>query len=184
MIDRLLALGQQDESLRAFITDKFEERTVPARTVLLREGEVSTHLYCVKKGCLRLWVNKDGKDITVQFFFEGQGVASIESLLTGQPSLFTLETIEPATLTVFTKETFEELMARFPAFREGFNDLLFQRFRHYAGLFLSRIRDTPMERYEDLIRNHPEILRRIPQHYIASYLGITPISLSRIRNRR
>jgi CRP-like cAMP-binding protein len=50
-------------------------------------------------------------------------------------------------------------------------------------LFLSRIKDSPRERYEELLREHPEIVRRIPQHYIASYLGITPVSLSRIRNR-
>jgi predicted nucleic acid-binding protein len=68
--------------------------------------------------------------------------------------------------------------------KEGFQELLFQRFRNYAQLFLSRIKDTPRERYDDLIKYHPEIIKRVPQHYIASYLGITPISLSRIRNRK
>ncbi len=63
------------------------------------------------------------------------------------------------------------------------NELLLRRFMHYAKLFFSRIKDKPAERYEDLIKNHPNILRRVPQHYIASYLGITPVSLSRIRNR-
>ena len=63
-------------------------------------------------------------------------------------------------------------------------DYIFQRFRNYARLFLSRIKDTPRERYDELSINHPEILERIPQHYIASYLGITPISLSRIKNRK
>jgi hypothetical protein len=61
---------------------------------------------------------------------------------------------------------------------------MYQRFRNYSNLFLSRIKDTPRERYEDLILNHPEIIKRVPQHYIASYLGITPTSLSRIRNRK
>jgi CRP-like cAMP-binding protein len=61
---------------------------------------------------------------------------------------------------------------------------MFQRFKNYSQLFLSQIKDTPRERYEELIINHPEIIKRVPQHYIASYLGITPISLSRIRNRK
>jgi CRP-like cAMP-binding protein len=68
--------------------------------------------------------------------------------------------------------------------KDGFQDLMFQRFKNYSQLFLSQIKDTPQERYEDLINNHPEIIKRVPQHYIASYLGITPISLSRIRNRK
>ena len=54
----------------------------------------------------------------------------------------------------------------------------------YSHLFLSRIKDTPQERYENLVAEHPEIISRIPQHFIASYLGITPVSLSRIRSRR
>jgi hypothetical protein len=54
----------------------------------------------------------------------------------------------------------------------------------YQKLFLSRIKDNPQKRYEDLLEHYPQILQRVPQHYIASYLGITPVSLSRIRNRK
>jgi predicted choloylglycine hydrolase len=78
----------------------------------------------------------------------------------------------------------DALYKEFPQLKEGFQEILFQRFRNYAQLFLSRIKDSPQERYRDLLTNHPEIIKRIPQHYIASYLGITPISLSRIRNRK
>lgn len=98
--------------------------------------------------------------------------------------MFTIESIEPTVLITLTKDNFEQLLQLFPEMKDGFQDILFQRFRNYAGLFLSMIKDTPQERYEDLIRNHPEIIKRVPQHYIASYLGITPISLSRIRNRK
>jgi len=65
-----------------------------------------------------------------------------------------------------------------------FQKLVFQRFSIYSHLFLSRIKDTPQERYEDLLQNNPEIIKRVPQHYIASYLGITSVSLSRIRKRK
>ena len=98
--------------------------------------------------------------------------------------MFTIESIEPAVLLSMTKDNFEQIRQIYPDVNDGFQEILFQRFRNYASLFLSRIKDTPKERYEDLIRNHPEIIRRVPQHYIASYLGITPISLSRIRNRK
>ena len=98
--------------------------------------------------------------------------------------MYTIESIEPSTLFSLSKDNFKQLQRLFPDFKEGLQEFMFQRFRNYSHLFLSRIKDTPMERYEDLINNHPEIIKRVPQHYIASYLGITPISLSRIRNRK
>ena len=104
--------------------------------------------------------------------------------MSNEPSLFAIESIEPSTIISVTKETFEELLRTYPTLKNGFQDYIFQRFKNYAQLFMSRIKDTPSERYEDLVKTHPEIIKRIPQHYIASYLGITPISLSRIRNRK
>jgi CRP-like cAMP-binding protein len=101
-----------------------------------------------------------------------------------KPSLYTLESIEPSTIISISRETFIQLSGIYPELKEAFYTMMFQRFRTYALLFLSRIKDTPRERYEDLVKMHPEIIKRVPQHYIASYLGITPISLSRIRNRK
>lgn len=65
-----------------------------------------------------------------------------------------------------------------PSVRMALVERLADRFREYQMLFLSRIRDTPQQRYEKLLEEHPDIVRRIPQHYIASWLGITPVSLS------
>lgn len=160
------------------------ERQIEAKTFLLKEGEISTHAHLIKKGCLREWFNKDGKEITFQFFFEGQAVASIDSFLNNQPSLYTIESIEPSIIYSISKDNFEKINQLFPEVKERLHELMYQRFRNYASLFLSRIKDSPKERYEDLIQNNPQIIRRVPQHYIASYLGITPTSLSRIRNRK
>ncbi len=161
----------------------FKEIAIPARTTLLREGEVSRQAYYIGKGCIRMWFNNNGKDITFQFFFEGQGVSSIESFRTGRPSLFNLETLEPCTLWVITKNDFETMLAEAPGYKALIEENIYQRLEHYFALFLSRIRDTPQERYLHLLQDHPEIVQRIPQHYIASFLGITPVSLSRIRNK-
>jgi len=164
--------------------DLLIERQIAAKTILLNEGEISTHAHLIKKGCLREWFNKDGKEITFQFFFEGQAVASIDSFLNNQPSLYNIESIEPSIIYSISKDNFEKINQLFPEFKERFQKLMYQRFRNYANLFLSRIKDSPKERYEDLIKNNPQIIKRVPQHYIASYLGITPTSLSRIRNRK
>jgi CRP-like cAMP-binding protein len=184
MTDRLIDEIQLDDEKWVKLKNSFIEREIASKTVLLQEGEVSNYIHYIKKGCLRQWFNKDGKDITFQFFFENQPVASIESFVNNQPSLFSIESLEPSIIFSISKENFQKLMGDNVKAQNYYQTLIFQRLNNYAHLFLSRIKDTPQERYEDLIKNYPEILKRIPQHYIASFLGITPISLSRIRNRK
>lgn len=184
MLEKLIDKFKNDTPNRIEFQDLFIEREIASRTVLLKEGEISKYAYFIKKGCLRQWFNKEGKDITFQFFFENQPVASIDSFINNKPSLFTIESIEPSSILSISKDSFEKLYQAYPEIKDTFQNFLFQRFRNYAQLFLSRIKNTPKERYEELIKENPEIIRRVPQHYIASYLGITPISLSRIRNRK
>jgi CRP-like cAMP-binding protein len=184
MLDQLIDKIKKDKTIWTKFQNFFIENQIAPRTILLKEGDIANQIFLIKKGCLREWFNKDGKDITFQFFFEGQAVASIDSFLNNQPSMYTIESIEPSTVLLLGKENFEQLQLLYPELKEGFQEFLFQRFRNYSQLFLSRIKDTPRERYADLIKNHPEIIKRVPQHYIATYLGITPISLSRIRNRK
>jgi len=162
----------------------FKRQEVPARTILLREGEVSKKAFFIEQGCMRLWFNNHGKDVTFQFFFEGQAVSSIESFETGEPSLYSIESIESCVIHVISRKDFQQMLSTSDSIKKQVADTLFQRLLFYQKLFLSRIRDSPEERYHDLLASSPEILKRVPQHYIASYLGITPVSLSRIRNRR
>ena len=184
MINRLIEKVKEDKVNWDKFGDIFIERKIESKSVLLNAGEIANYVHFVKKGCLREWFNKDGKDITFQFFMEGQPVASIDSFMNGEPSLFSIESIEPSIIISVRKDDFEKLFTIYPEFKDRFQSFIFQRFRNYAQLFLSRITDTPKERYDDLVKNKPEIIKRIPQHYIASFLGITPVSLSRIRNRK
>ena len=122
--------------------------------------------------------------MTFQFFFEGDFVASFDSLYKRTPSLFYLESIEPTEVLAIKREDFFCLIERNPLSRQQYEEKLIDRFHTYQQLFLSRIRNTPQQRYEELLKEYPNIIQRVPQHYIASFLGITPVSLSRIRNRR
>lgn len=158
--------------------------SVPSKTILLEAGKVAEKLYLIRKGCMRLFFYQDGKDITFQFFFEGDFVASFDSLHKRTPSLFYLESIEPTELTAIKREDFYTLIANDLSLRQLYEEKLIDRFHAYQQLFLSRIKNTPRQRYEELLKKYPHIIQRVPQHYIASYLGITPVSLSRIRNRR
>jgi CRP-like cAMP-binding protein len=157
---------------------------VPAKTALLIEGDVSKKMFFIEKGCLRTWVNNNGKDITTQFFFEGQQVSSIESFRTNQPSLYSIESIEPCILKTISQKDFRSVLDNSPELRTELEEHLFKRLLHSQRLFFSYLKNTPQQRYQELVEQYPEIVLRIPQHYIASYLGITSVSLSRIRNRR
>jgi CRP-like cAMP-binding protein len=162
----------------------FRERHVHARTILLEQGSIAKSIFFIKKGCLRMgFVEANGKDITFQFFFENERVSSIESFMGKEPSECYIETIEDSMLIVLSKKDFDVLVKEFPEINEIFFHLALARFRHYAGLFRSFITHKPKDRYIELIKNDPRVIARVPQHYIASYLGITPVSLSRIRNK-
>lgn len=177
--EKIPALRENWDLYKNFV----KEINVDSKTILLREGEIASKIYFIKKGCLRLAFNNNGKDITFQFFFENQAVASIESFSTNQPSQFTLESIEPSMLYVIHRSDLEKMIKEFPEIKYYMQEIIMSRFPRYAKLFLSFIKDTPKQRYLELLKNEPQIIQRVPQHYIASYLGITPVSLSRIRKK-
>ena len=158
--------------------------SIPSKTILLEEGKIADRLYLIHKGCLRLFFYNEGKDITFQFFFEGDFVASFDSLYRRKPSLFSLESIETTEVSTIKSDDFYHLIEQTPSLKQIYEEKLIDRFHVYQQLFLSRIKNTPQQRYEELLKEYPDIIQRVPQHYIASYLGITPVSLSRIRKRR
>ncbi|MES2113165.1 MAG: Crp/Fnr family transcriptional regulator [Bacteroidota bacterium] len=170
--------------------DKYESYyhrvEVPAGTILLREGTISRKAFLIDKGCLRVWFNNNGKDVTFQFFFEGEIVSSGESFRKKIPSYFTIEAIEPSVLHWIHKKDLDKIfndISEIPELRNNMIDIAFERQFHYMRHFLSFIRDTPMQRYLELLKEKPHIIQRVPHHYVATYLGITPVSLSRIRKR-
>ena len=164
----------------------YHRMEVPAKTILLKEGEVSRKGFFIEKGCARAWFNNKGKDVTFQFAFENEFFSSGESFRKNIPSLFTFETIEPSILHWIHKKDTDKIFSDINALPEmsaRMLDLAFDRQSHYMKHFLSLIKDTPEQRYLNLLKEKPHIVQRVPQQYIATYLGITPVSLSRIRNR-
>jgi CRP-like cAMP-binding protein len=183
---RLKAWGQLDSAKWDEYMSYYHRLEVPSKTTLLREGEVSKKAYLVGKGCLRAWFNHNGKDITFRFVFENEIVTGAESFIRKVPSLLTLESIEPCILYWIHKKDLDKMLAEIheiPEFRQEYMNAVYERQFHYMKQFLSFIRDTPAQRYQNLLKENPHIIQRVPQHYIASYLGITPVSLSRIRSK-
>ena len=114
MINKLIVELKKDEAFRNKFQSMIIIKDIPTKTILLNEGDIAQNIYFINKGCLREWFNKDGKDITFQFFFEGQAVASIDSLLSNQPSIYSIESIEASKISSLSKKNFELLQELYP----------------------------------------------------------------------
>lgn len=166
---------------------EFQQRLeVPAKTILLEEGKVSQQYIFIEKGCVRTFFNNKGIDKTVQFFFENEGLTSFESFVNNTPSQCAIETIEPSVVYLLPKRYVTQLMDELshePDFVKMILQISARRQTHYMNEFVSFIRDTSEERYQKLLNERPHIVQRVPQHYIASYLGVSTVHLSRIKNK-
>jgi len=129
MLDQLIQKLKEHESNLNNYKDLFKEITIASKTILIKEGEVYQNIYLVKNGCLRLWFNNQGKDVTFQFFFENQAVSG---LLGREPSMFTLESIESSTIVILQKHDFEKLLKEIPELKDDFLEIIMQRLENYS----------------------------------------------------
>ncbi|MBS1501466.1 MAG: Crp/Fnr family transcriptional regulator [Bacteroidetes bacterium] len=140
----------------------------------------------IVEGAVRYFHVKDGQDITGYFSFENEFVSSYKSFLTGQPGFTYVQALADTQMVMFTKKDMDQMLANpMLAYKiERFGRLVAEQYLCcYEDRVVSFITQTPEERYMQLLSTGREILQRMPQHYIANYLGITPVSLSRIRRR-
>lgn len=157
---------------------------VEAKTKLLSEGEIADKLFIIEKGGVRMGFEKKQKDITLQFFFENEMVTAVESLFCGTPSTYFIETIEQCTIYYLTKENMNAMGEHVPEMANLTRNILMSRLVFYANHLNAYISESPEERFNSLIEKRPFIFMRAPQRHIASYLGITNVSLSRIKGRK
>lgn len=155
---------------------------LPAHHLLLREGDVCRKIYFIQEGCARAWFDHGDREICFQFFFENDIAYASESLRQGTPSPFSIATLEPSIL-YWIDAAGLEIIRKDAATYNLILDKVVQRQSQFMQHFFTFLKDTPQQRYEDLLLQRPEIIRRVPLQYIASYLGITQVSLSRIRAR-
>jgi len=165
------------------LLSRFEERIVKKKTAILKSGKIAKEVYLVIEGCLRLYYEKDGEDLSAYFFTEGMFAGAYDSFTSQQPSRHSIEAIEDSTVLVISYVDWMTLFAEFPWMNEFVRKVIEQRFIALHQLFTSYILDSPEERYMHLLKNYPDLINRVPQHQLATFLGITPVSLSRIRNR-
>ena len=171
-----------DSELEIFMP-YFETRMFKKKSILLDIGKISNEVFYIIKGCIRLYCEKDREELSTYFFTENMFAGSYDSFLSRRPSKVAIESLEECEVLVLSYEAQGELYKVFPKMNEFIRKAIEQRFVLLHDLFISYLINSPEERYLMLQKDRPELLQRISQHQIASFLGITAVSLSRIRNR-
>lgn len=172
-----------DEEWEMFVPH-LKERTIKKNDFMLREGQQGKELAYVVQGTLRHFYTRDGEEKTTYFYFENSLTGPYISCITGKPSLISFEALADTKLLVFPYAAMQQLYAQSHTW-EKFGRVLAEYLAmgledRMVGLLML----SPEERYLQLLQsNKQKIMERIPQHLIANYLGVTPVSLSRIRNR-
>ena len=151
---------------------------------LLQEGDVCKYSAFVEKGALYSYSTDDkGAKHVVQFALEGSTIADVYSMLTGEPSKLNIEAFEDCELLMLTVENRNRLLAEVPRFETYTRQLLERAYVALLRRVEGTVGRTAEERYAHLLQERPHLLQRLPQHLIASYLGITRETLSRIRGQ-
>lgn len=161
-----------------------EVKTFPKKSILLREGEICNFEAYVNKGCTRTYyIDENGSEVTLQFGIEDWWLGDVTSFHEQKPSRMFIETIEETELFMFTPETKEELLFKVPKFERVFRLLIQRNLSATQNRLFNSISKPAPERYLEFIEKYPTIPKRVPQIYIASYLGISPEFLSKIRGK-
>ena len=149
---------------------------------LLQEGDVWRYNAFITSGCLRTYsVNDKLQEYILNFAIENYWIGDRESLLNGTPSRYNIDAIEDSEVLLISKEDFAVLMKSIPQFQDLVNLIIERSFAASQDRINSSISLNAEEKYATFLIRQPKIANRVPQHMVASYLGITPETLSRIR---
>lgn len=175
--------GDFSEEIHSAIESKLQRIELPKRHILLKKGKACNHLYFMEKGLARNYYEEDNKELTNDITVEGELLVSFSSFISRSPSLETIELLEDSTLTAFHYDDLNWLYEKYPEM-ERFGRLVAEY--NYNSLVLKSYElkfKSSTERYEELFNSKIELIRRAPIGIIASYLGMSIETLSRIRSK-
>ena len=159
-------------------------KKVRRRQYLLQEGDVWKYNAFVTKGCLRTYtIDEKGNDHIINFAVENWWTGDRESLASGQPSMYNIDALEDSEVVLITKTNFDKLCEEIPAFNTMVNAILQKSFIVAQNRIYTFISLSAEEKYIKFLEKYPHLAKRVPQSMIASYLGITAETLSRIRKQ-
>jgi CRP-like cAMP-binding protein len=178
--EKVTLTHEEQETCKTFFTPK----KLRKKQYFLQQEDVCKYTAFVEKGVLRSYTIDDkGYEHIVQFALEGWWISDMYSFLTGEPSTFTIDVLEDAELLLLTRTSNEELLQTVPKMERYFRILTQNALIAIQRRVVGALSQTAEEKYSQLVNTYPHIIQRVPQHMIASYLGITPETLSRIRKQ-
>jgi len=177
---RITPLSAEEE---AVFRDTLSIRRFGKNEFVLRDGDLAISSFLVMEGCLREFVVKDGEEVTTNFYTEEQWAISMNNFTPGSRSIHNWVCMEDSVLIEGDEEEAIEFFKKFPRFETISRHIMEVSFAEQKAALASYYTDSPEERYLKLQRERPELLQKIPQYHIASYIGVKPESLSRIRKR-
>lgn len=166
-----------------YVTERLELRTYDKNKIITQQGKIENYTYFILKGIVRLFIETADKDITLDIHFANDFANGYTSFLTRKPSHFNVQALTDVELIAISYDNLENLYSNIPAGNFISRRMAEFTFVRKATREVDFLTKSPTERYLNLITSRPEIIKHIPLNYIASYLGITPQALSRIRKR-
>ncbi|HEX6426345.1 MAG TPA: Crp/Fnr family transcriptional regulator [Niastella sp.] len=165
------------------IANKFKNKAVRKNGFVLKEGDTCKDLVFVQKGCLRLYYVKDDIEVSVWFAFQHSSAIEIYSFISESPSEYFLQAIEDSEVLYLPKTELKKMYQQQPKMQEMMKNFWEAVLLDLINRFTALQKDSAEKRYLDLLKKQPDYLESIPQKYLASFLGVTPTSLSRIRKK-
>src|SRR5690606_21575847 len=167
-----------------YCRSRFVPKKLRKRQYLLQEGDVCRYTVFVEKGLLRSYtVDDKGTEHILQFAFEGWWMADLYSFFTDEPSPYHMDAIEDSELLMIDRESWDSLLEHVPVLERYFRILIQNNLITTQRRLMGTMSETAEEKYVKLTETFPECIQRIPQHMIASYLGMTRETLSRTRSQ-
>jgi|GEM_PF-170304 len=165
------------------ILNRFKKRTLKKGRHLLKSGQTSQEFMFIGAGCLRVFAENETGEITGWFAFEGEFFCELSSFLSQIPSKFSVQALEDTSLYYLTRADLEQLYRDLPVWQELMRKFWEQIIMHMVAHIVSFQTETAEARYQRALQ-HPQLMQRVPLKHLASYLGVTPTSLSRLRKRK
>lgn len=180
--DHLIPLDKREKDL---VSEKFYPRLFRKRQYLLQEGNICTQFYFVVRGCLRMYkIDEKGNTHILQFAAENYWIIDLGSFHGMKPSALNIDAIEDTVVFQISRDDLISLYIEAPKFDRIFRVLIENSFVRLQERLLQNISSTAEDRYQSFLDVYPHLVNRLSQVQIASFLGITPEFLSRLRNRK
>jgi CRP-like cAMP-binding protein len=171
---------EEEDVVKAYLLPK----KLRKKQYLLQEGDVCKHIAFVEKGALKAYsVDDTGTESIIQFALEGWIISDLYSFLTSEPATYNIDALEDAELVLISKSAHENLLQKLPKYETYIRLQITGAYIAFQKRLTSIISLQLEERYKNFLAVYPNIAQRVPQHMIASYMGLTPETLSRVRSR-